>query len=233
MAEGVNTLTNGEDSTEETAKRGLFRRGPREPKVPRSERVKLSRKERKALGIKRGGKLKIILIILLVVLIAGFVYEELTINWLGTRDMLIEAVIRLDPDVRHREAGLDAREVAIAAEETDLAERTRVVQSREDRLVSRAAELDRKEAEIIEREIRATPIYRRSMSEQELADMVSLSRYYTQMAPASAAAILVEMTHSEDVAAILYYMAERNAAAILAVMEPEFAAEITSLLLYD
>ena len=243
MAERTNddfadlTDDESESETNEKARTPAAQKNPRPPaaaKAAKEKAPKMSRKERKALGIKKkGGKLKIILLIILVLLVAGFVAEEVYFNWLGTRDMVIDAVIKLDPNIRARGARLDAREAALAEKEEAFEARERQVLTRETQNERRKAELDRTAAELADRELRATPIYRRQMSEQELEDMVSISRAYSQMQPESAAAILGELDSNEDVAAILFYMTERNAAAILAVMEPEYAARITSILLYS
>ena len=63
--------------------------------------------------------------------------------------------------------------------------------------------------------------------------MQSLSRSYAQIAPAAAADILIKLKDEQHVAAILYFMSERNAAAILSAMESEFAARITDILLVN
>jgi len=81
---------------------------------------------------------------------------------------------------------------------------------------------------------RTVPLYRRpDITDQELEDMISLSRTFTQMSPETAAVILVQLYDPRDVASLLYYMGERNAAAILAVMDISYAAEITEILLYS
>jgi len=115
----------------------------------------------------------------------------------------------------------------------DIEFREGIVDTRESLLERREFELDRREEQIIAMYERTTPLYRREMTEEELDDMESLSRTYSQMAPESAARILVELYDPRDVAAILYFMSERNAAAILAVMHPEYAAEVTEILLYN
>ena len=230
-------LTAEEESNTEEKSNGRAAREPRSrraPKEPKAPKVKMSRKERKALGIKKKrGKLKVILIILLILLVAGFVAEEVYFNWLGTRDMLIEAVLKLDPDVRARDASVRIREAQLKEKEEAFEARERAVSSREAQNERLRSELDRRDADLRDKELRATPLYRRPMSEDDLAEMVSLSRSYSQMSPESAMAILVEFDRAEDVAAILFYMTERNAAAILAEMDPEYAAQITNILLYS
>ena len=192
-----------------------------------------------------------IMILVVVVLISGFL-TAMVFGILGTRDVvadvmgepLMDFMIWLDPRLAAldqrvearaadadrraaaREAELDAREGAIVFFEEDLA-------IREAALDRRFLELESREAQVVAMYERATPIHRRTdITEQDIEDMVSLSRTYTQMAPDSAAEIMIRIHDPRDVAAILYFMSERNAAAILAAMEPHVAAEITEILLY-
>ena len=234
MADNINDdftdLTEEEGSGETEEKKEKPKREPRQRKPPKEESQEPNKKAKK--GKKKGKKLKIILIIVLVLLVAGFVFEEVYYNILGTRDMLIDAVVKLDPDFRAREAKLDEREASLLKLQTELDARERTASSRETQNLKRTTELDDREKTLDDLQQRLTPLYRRAMTEQELEDMVSLSRSYSRMAPEDAAVILLELSQPDDVAAILYYMNERNAAAILAVMEPEFAATITDILLY-
>ena len=218
----------GVDTTKGNAKPA---KAPRRARPSGNEPVSL---QRASVGKKKGRKLKIILIIVLVVLIAGFVFEEVYFNFLGTRDLFINAVVRLDPDFRSREAELDDREAELDSFEAELDAREGALQNRETQLDRRSSQLDGREAALSEQLILDDlPRFRRSMSEQEVLDMESLSRSYSLMAPEAAAVILGELVVSDDVAAILYFMPERSAAAILSVMDAEFAAEITEILLYD
>ena len=181
---------------------------------------------------KKGGKLKIILIIVFAVLVAGFIFEELYFNYLGTRDIFITAVMKLDPDLKTREEELKEWETELDARENALTTRERSAQSRETQNEKRKEELDARESEIFEQSQWMAPLYKREMTEQEILDMQALSSTYSMMSPESAAAILMELVQADDVAAILYFMNARNSAAILASMDPEFAAIITEILLY-
>jgi len=206
-------------------------KAPKPPKPPKNDEPK---PEKKAKGKKKkGGKLKLILIIVLVVLIAGFIFEELYFNYLGTRDIFIDAIVKLDPDYRTREANLDIKETDLNKFQAELDTRERTITSRESQYERRNADLNSREETIREQEQQSAPLYKRQLTEQELEDMQSLSRSYSLMAPEVAATILGELGNSNDVATILYYMTERNAAAILAVMNPDFAAELTNILLYS
>lgn len=211
---------------------------------------------------KKGGKLKLklILIIVPILLVAGFV-AVLATNLFGVRDIvgksvkepILKVVVWFDPEFRSvdnelkekskereektdkRETGLDKREAEISGRETELDIREELLDKRESQLTRRSAALDNREEQINQASQKpdnaAPPLYHRAMSEQELEDIQSLSRYYAKMSPETAAAILVELKDEQHVATILYYTSERNAAAILAVMEPGFAARITEILL--
>ena len=205
------------------------------PRPPRPQRPPpAARAESKpASGKKKGGILKIILLIVVALLVAGFVFEEIYFNFLGTRDVFIDLVMGLDPEYVARVDNLDSREAELDRMQSDIEARERMAETREAQLLRRSSELDIREEVVFDWEQWAMPLYRRQMTEQELLDMQSLSISYSRMSPEAAAEILVELEEPGDVAAILYFMSERNAAAILAVMDPVFAAMITEILLYN
>ena len=175
----------------------------------------------------------------------GLVSEPIlkTIVWLDPQFTSVNKVLvnrseEREKELSKREAGLDERETKIEAREETLDEREIVINARETAVVSseaqikkRSDELDKREAVLNDQELEQIPIYLREMTEQERADKVSLSRSYGNMAPETAADILSKLSDLQNVAAILYFMSERNAAAILSEMEPVFAARITEILL--
>ena len=204
---------------------------PRPPQPVRNYEPAQNGKGRKKK--KKHRLLVIILILVIVILVGGFVFEELYFNFLHLRDAFIDAVVRLDPDYRSREMRLDDRETDIYKRETELKEREKTVDSKETQNIRRSAELDAREKKLSDQEAWMTPKLRSQLTAQEILDMQSLSKSYAQMAPDAAAAILVKLKRPDDAAIVLYYMTERNAGAILAAMEPDFAAAITEILLYD
>ena len=224
-----------DDSIEEVAEEEYKPvKAPKAPKAPRAPREAKAEGEAPAGKVKKKGhKLKIILIIVLVVLVACFVFEETYFNYLGLRTMLFDAVATIDPDYRMRVEALGERERELNAMRAELDAREKTITSREAQNERRSAELQKQTDDIRDREALLTPLYRRQMSEQEQEDMASISLSYSRMTPENAANILLELNKPDDVAAILYFMSERNAAAILAVMEPEFAARITEIWLYN
>ena len=212
-------------------------KAPKEKKTPKPKEEKEAKPEKpekpgKAVKKKKGAKIVLILVLLLIIAIGAFVFIEFidpSLSLFGARDFLVESVTKLDPNYVTYETRLS--ELERRSEELDA--REALIDTRERQHTRRQSELDDFSKELNDKELRITPIYRRIMTEQELVDMQSLSRTYSLMSPETAAEILSRLYESRDIAAILYYMGERNAAAILAEMETARAAEITMILLYD
>ena len=205
---------------------------------------------------KKGGKFLLILIIALVllVLIAAFC-AIVYFNWWGMGDKvlnpigdwLVGVVVWLNPEFRsidqEMRAANEERIKDIDEQHKELDRRGEEVAAREEAAVAlevqldrRGAALDRQEEQLKKQQQQQQqqslpPAFQRELTEQELADLQSLSRTYAQMAPASAAAIMLELYRPEDFATIIYFMVERNAAAILAELPPKIAALITEYLL--
>jgi len=253
----------GDENTEGKARvrkvsKGKDTGSPAEPGLNRPNPGKKGETVNEISDKKKGGPLKLILILLPIVLVAAFVVL-LVLNLFGIRDIaggvvidpLISTIVWFDPgftsvddELRaksdEREAELNKRETGINERDEKLAKRESEIENRESMLDSKEIQLNRRSASLDSQEEQATqtarpslPLYRRAMTEQELADMQSLSRKYSRMTPDAAADILMELNDDRHVAAILYYMSERNASAILAVMDAEYAAKITEILLYS
>jgi len=212
------------------------------------------KKDPKKKGDKDGGAGGIILIMLLVlvILIGGFaaalyfdVFSAREIIGEVITEPLLNIIIWLDPGFSSIHARLDAERVT---QERRYQERTEELNEREVQIEllenilntretmpdRREIDLGRREEQIIAMYERTVPLHRRDpMSEQDMEDMLSLSRTFTQMSPDEAADILVRLYDPRDVASLLYFMGERNAASILSVMEVGYAANITEILLYN
>jgi len=159
--------------------------------------------------------------------------DELTTAKLERERQFEEREKQFEERVNEREAQLVEWEIELNLREDELNARENAASAREQQLNIRAEAQDAREKDLMDLYDRVVPIYRRMLTDQELEDMISISRSYTQMSPDVAAGILVELNDPKDVAAILYYMSERNAAAILSVMDADFAAELTEILLYS
>jgi len=243
--EEVTDLTENEESADAG-------KGKKKEKAPKEKKEKV-KKEKGEKGEKGGaGSVILIMVLVLIILIGGFsaalffdVFSAREIIADVVTEPLLDVIIWLDPgfsSIRQRlvieeEAQirrLEERREEFEIREEDIVLREGILNTREQLLERRSFELDRREEQIIAMYERTIPIYRREdRTEQEIADMNSLSRTYTQMSPDTAADILVRLYDPRDVAAILYYMSERNAATILAAMDPAYAANITEILLYN
>jgi len=246
--EDVTTPADGEDSGAVTKAK---KKPPKEPKVPKEVDEPKDKKKKGKKEKGGAGGVILIMVLVLVILIGGYV-AALYLDMFSAREIaadaitepLLNVIIWLDPgysSIRNRlRAEGEAQEKRFDERARDLDEREAnlellegVVNTREQLLERRTQELDRREEQIIAMYERTIPIYKREMTEQEHEDMVSLSRTFTQMAPDVAAEILVRLYDPRDVAAILYFMGERNSASILAVMDAAYAAEITEIWLYS
>ena len=171
----------------------------------------------------------IILVLLLVIAIGVFVYAMLQFTNFPPRNAILNAAYKLDPryeSFESRLAELEAREAGIAARES-------AAQAKEESAAAADERVRQREADLADTERDLTPIWRLPLSEQDLLDMQSLAKIFSQMDPDRAALILATLYDMQDMAAIIYHMSERNAAAILAVMDPALAARITNILLHE
>jgi len=259
MAENITDLTDDEEpdpkgkkkkppkeKKEKKAKAPKAPKAPKEKKAKKEKPPKVPKGEREKSG---GLKLKLIIILIIIVLIVAFC-AAVYLNFFGLGDMvlnpvsdwLLSVVVWLNPEFSSvqkelvsmsdaRQEELDAFEQELNTREEELERREEDANNRERQIDRRSTSLDRREEQLDQRYEETTPLFRRVLTEQELADIQSLSRTYSQMSPETAADILTELYEPRDVASILYYMTERNAAAILAVMEVEYAVTITEILL--
>jgi len=257
--EEVTDLTEEEGSAA-PAKGKKEPKAPKAPKEPKESKEAEGGKEKKGKKDKlpkvkgeKSSALGVIIIMLLVllILIGGFaaalyfdVFDARVIIGEVLTDPLLDVIIWLDPGyntisqrLRSEEESSARRfaermeELALREAEIELLEGSMV--SREQQVERRTHDLDRREEQILAMYERTMPLWRRDMTEEEMEDMVSISRIYTNMSPEDAANRLIQLYDPRDVAAILYFMGERNSASILAQMDVRYAANITEILLYS
>jgi len=230
-------------------------KAPKEPKEPKSAKAPKGKKDKDSKdGEKKGGAAGIIIIMLLmlVILVGGFtaalyfdVFDSRVIIADVLTEPLLDVLIWLDPEyhtIRQRlteeeEASVrrfEERTAELDRRQEDLEIQEGMIDAREQVVVRRTHDLDRREEQIVAMYERTIPLFRRpDRSDQEMDDMLALSRTFTNMSADQAATILVHLYDPRDVAGILYYMSERNAAAILSEMDVRYAANITEILLYS
>lgn len=177
---------------------------------------------------KKKKALKIIIPIVIVIIILGGLAAALIYNLFSIRDLFFDTVYSLDPDYRAAEEMI----ADVKKREAELKSREEKLKKDEQRLEMLQQELDERETELDEREIAIIPLYLKPLSDDELENMKSISRVYSEMTPEKAAEILASLYSVDDMAAILYYMPEKSSAAILAAMDKELAVEITDVLLH-
>lgn len=200
------------------------------PKDPKSKKD-AAKKPAPVNGKKKksgGGMFLLFFIVLLILAVAGG-YVLIHYNISGARDKLIDMVSSLDPAYVTYQNRLVEQET----KQKELDEREAAVLTEEQRLAELKTSLDKQEAELVDQQATKVPIYRQPTSDQDVEDMKSLAKIYANMEAATAATILASLYTTEDMAAILYFMAEKSAAPILAEMRTSLAADITDLLLKD
>ena len=247
--EETTDLTGGEESS--APAKGKKEKAPKVPKEKKEKAPKTKREKSDSDDKGGAGGIVIIMILVLTILIGGFT-AALIFDVFSAREImadvltepLLDAIIWLDPgfsSIRQRLAveeeaqirRLEERREEMDERQGDIEMREAALLTREQQIERRGFDQDRREEQIIAMYERTIPLYRRDMTDEEMDDMIQISRIYTQLAPDAAAERLVRLYDRRDVAAILYFMVERNSAAILAEMEPFYAAEITEILLYN
>ncbi|MDR1117661.1 MAG: hypothetical protein LBL09_05380 [Oscillospiraceae bacterium] len=176
---------------------------------------------------KQGGIAGLIVILILIMAAVGFLVLSVNLNLGGVRDKLIDIVCSFDPE--YQDYKLLVR--SVNSQQEKLVERENKAEKEEERLAALKKELEDWRTELDSKDYRRTPIYRRLLNQTDIDDMKSLSKTYSLMAPADAAERLAELYEVEDMAAIIYYMSEAGAAAILSAMDAGLAADITQALL--
>lgn len=177
---------------------------------------------------KKSRALRIIIPLFIVFVIVAGLAAALIFNLFSLQDMFFDTIYSLDPDY----ISVDVLRSELDRREAELNEKEEKLLKNEQRLEKLREELNKRKSELDERETAIIPLYLRPLNEEELANMKSVGRIYSQMVPEEAAEILASLYSVDDMAAILYYMPEKSSAAILAAMDTALAAEITNVLIH-
>lgn len=193
----------------------------KDTKAPDLEGVTREKKKKQEGG--GGGVVGLVVLLVVLVIAGGGLFAIVNFNLFGARDSLISAVSKLDPEyVAYTEdlARLE-RELAEveAAKFKNEAEAARLQKEKQDIQTTQTAD--------------KTPIYRRILNEDELAEMKSLGKIYSAMEAETAANILPKLYTVRDMATIIFYMDESSAAAVLSAMDAALAADITQELIIE
>lgn len=227
------------------------------PKAPKAPKEKKAKKEKKEKGSKRSrrtkgeqtegkrrGFPKILLLIafVLALLLAAFVFYYF--NILGVRSTVLDAANRavayLDPEYRDSNELLAERENMLNEQENSFAARENDLKQREEALALSSADVDKRLAAVAAREksfkeqqLASTPLYLKELPEEKIAELKKLGKIYSTMEPEAAAQAISLLNGVQAMVEVLFYMNEDAAAALLAVLEPEIAAQITAEMLRE
>lgn len=179
---------------------------------------------------KKGGSIKlfIFLILFFVALVCSAVVIYIN-DFFAVQTTIIEIAHSIDPEYRgitEKEAELNLRDEKQEALQAKL-------DAEEKRLATLEQELAKKEQDVAILERSKTPVYRPPINEDDVVYMQNIGKIYGAMEPANAAKAMAELRSVEDMAAIIYFMSQKNAAAVLELMDPKIAALITEQLLHD
>lgn len=191
-------------------------------KEKKAKKEKKGKKEKK-----KGGPGGIIVLVILVILVVGGLAASVFFNLFGIRDKMIGFLVSFEPEYVHYTellADVEAREAALTEQEE-------LITADQEALTARSAALDEREAALLEEETRYTPVLRGNLTESQLADMKTLGRIYSGMAPDNAANIILEMHTIADMAIIFFYMDAASAAAVMELLPTDTAAEVTTVML--
>jgi flagellar motility protein MotE (MotC chaperone) len=188
---------------------------------------KLVAKDKEKPRKKRKGFIIVFILVFLFVIIGGavlmFIYDFFSIQ-----GIVFEFLHNLDPDyaqnVTIKERNNVQKEAELEAFEEEL-------NARQTGLDIRQRELDEAEASLESAQGNINPIYWPPVNEEDIQFMEDISTTFAAMEPVNAADIMVRLYDVEDMAAIIYYMDEDAAGAILESMSAVTAAQITNALL--
>ncbi|MDR3311067.1 MAG: hypothetical protein LBS90_06935 [Oscillospiraceae bacterium] len=193
---------------------------------------------------KNSGILRVVIVTVLVVLLLGAAgtvgYFGLTQNLFKlrdkTHDLAVSVAYKLDPETADKAETLNKREAELDLRQAQLDAYAEKLAKDESNYADKLTELEKWEQEIKNAESSLRPIFRPPLNEQSVKDMQSVSKTYAAMSPEEAANILtivMRVRGTDYTAAVIYYMKEASAAAILAEMSPSDAATITAVLLEE
>ena len=178
---------------------------------------------------KKGGVRALLATIIVLLALSTAIFFIFRYDLYGIRTSLFSFVHNLDPsyqDDTDRSAELYTWELALSEREGRIA-------TEETRLADQSKELGEREQAVTDREVNRVPVYRPPINEDDVLYMQNIGKIYAAMDATAAADIMVRLYSVEDMAAIVYYMSQSAAAAILENMDPTVAANITDRLLHD
>lgn len=180
-------------------------------KVPVSNAVEEPPKKKK--GRK---KLTVILVIFLVLIGTGaaLYFSGVLDPWLNTFR-----------SVKEREDIVEQKEKTLKSDQESLDKKASELDKRE-------SDLDKREQEVKQEETESLSFqdYLSSLSDEDLTRLKKISTIYSKMASKTAAEFISQMSDQNQAAVILYYMPAAASAAIMDVLTPELATQLTAIM---
>lgn len=193
--------------------------GNMQPKKPQPQN-KNTKPGEKAGPVKKKKKGKAAVAVILIALIALFGVSYYY-NLMDTKTKIVQFFLNQDDTYSKAMAEVQAANDTIAQKQAELDSQTKT-------LDQRSADLDAREAEISGEESKAADT--QASADAKLAETAKMVTIYEGMDAAVASGILSNYTDKQWIADLLMQMNEKKAAAILAAMDPVFAATITALM---
>lgn len=186
----------------------------------KGKKGKKPKKKKSKLGL-------MITVFILVLALAATGYVIFRNDFWGVRTAVFTFVHNLDPEYKE----LTEWEATLTTKEETLTLREQEVDTAQTDLDAYSTELDEREKYLADLEASRVPVYRPPINEDDVVYMQNIGKIYAAMEAKNAADIMVRLYSIEDMAAIIYYMEQTSAAAVLEQMKAEIAADITDQLL--
>ena len=127
------------------------------------------------------------------------------------------------------------QEPSLATQQAALDQRAAELDAKEKELVDLQKKLDAQQAELENTEASpsANPTFESILSgfsEEKLKELKQVGAIYTKMDPAAAAAIMLGIYDSTQIAVIVYHMQPAAAALLLAKLDPSLAGDVTQIM---
>lgn len=177
-------------------------------------------------NVKKKSKVKVFPILIVLVIIAAIAVLVLGVmkNLFGIRNSMMNFLGSMDPNYKTMEA-----------QDASLKKREQSVTSREEAAKEQEEALKKKEDELKIREKNVGngtfAEYIAGFSNEHISQLQQLASVYSNMDAKAAAAALSKLGNIEDMAVVINYMKDQNAAALMNNLDADTAAKITEYIL--
>ena len=179
------------------------------PKVAKKSRVKF---------------LLIIIIALVVIAAIAVLVLGVMKNLFGIRNSMMNFLGSMDPNY----VTVEAQDASLKKREQSVTDREKAVKEQEDGLKDKEKELDTREKNVGNGTFAE---YIAGFSNEHISQLQQLASVYSNMDAKAAAAALSKLGNVEDMAVVINYMKDQNAAALMNNLDADTAAKITEYIL--